>query len=321
VVSIITLAGAPYDTECLRATKQRGPQILVGAALPQTVCDVSATVNQFIDAFALTLMAGFLVVISFPNLARHFTGRFRSLSQIVYVVALGVAIVLDVAMWAVLEPLPSGSRFAVGLSWCWIPDDSVIDNPNVATHVQALRFACSYMFIPVFVILGVMCIVRLNVIFARFEGKAKGGGAVVDASNDKAAVRRRLVPQLVWYFTFYSIGGLSRLTSALADNDSLHAIASFTYPLAGAVISLVWAHGEGLLRVLLLGRRARTVLPRRTLRPFSLIVADTYVGAGVNLTADDDVSVRGGVRGGFGDTPQTMSPGASSRRFRADDAF
>jgi hypothetical protein len=192
IVSIVTLVGAPYDTSCPRAVTQ--PDVpdfsnqtvtyVLGSALPMTVCDASATLNQFNDGLSLSLMAGFLLFISAPLVTIAFEHNPRLLYKIIVAAAFAVAVILDVALWVVLTPLPSGSRFAPNLVWCWIPNDGSFTSEDKQTAIWVLRFLCSYMFIPVFIALGFACYFRFRSLFNSVAWFRKCSGTLRSTSSE-----------------------------------------------------------------------------------------------------------------------------------------
>jgi hypothetical protein len=279
VVASVTLAGAPYDKDCVRNTARADPQAkpLMGSALPQVVCDASATVGQFFDVVALGTMACFFVIVLFPDAFRRFTKNFAWLSWACLIISASLAGVLDVVMWVSLKPLGSGSRFSATLSWCWIPAMGTHDDHDSAISLDVLRFACSYMFTPIFIVLGIVALKKHTGVFTTGRRlRERNAGVHVDVSSEVGALRRRIAPQIIWYIFFFGVLASVRLTALHSATKYLDVAGALVYCLSGAVLVLLWAYGEGLLPVLLLGRFARAANPRVTMLPFSLLIMETY---------------------------------------------
>jgi hypothetical protein len=189
---------------------------IVDHGLQIRMCDVSATLTQFLEVMSICLLVGFFAFLS--DMRTFWESNHVWKAQML---AFAVAAVLTGVMWLVAGVRGKGfddrtmSYFEQTWAYCWIPTS--IDTMTLLTDIHELyvvRFVCGYL--PILVMTGVA-------FFAYFRQKSHMGVMWLD----KQIVFRRFVGVCVFPLASYALAGATALGVRAKDMPGVTAAGAF----------------------------------------------------------------------------------------------
>lgn len=244
--------------------------LYVAPGFGPVLCSGSATVEQFLDTYTLSMLFIYVTCAAVPGACKSAADNPQRFTRLAHAACIVLGLAAVVVMWAVLPVQPWGSRFAQNMAWCWIPDK---DQRDVVSQRQldALRTILSYGLPVLMTLVGCTAYssIRAGLVYVA-EMRYNGDSVACAMPREHTTVVLRLVLQLGWLLVLYGLGAASRY-SENSTVPSVISAAMFSVAIAGN--AALWAYGEGFLAL----AYGCGTLHRAVLHPcFSQVVMAAY---------------------------------------------
>jgi hypothetical protein len=215
-------------------------------ALIPTECTASALLDQYLFGASVTVSILFLVTTVASQTPPVWVGHF-----VPQTIGSGLTVGLYLSM---MYHERHFTPFARGMPWCWLPSADNRDYPGAETSLTVLSWVMAYALLAILVAVGIICLAFL---WYKYRDRTNGDD-LFTRRNSRAAILRRLLPQIIYFAVEFVLGCVCRMTPGFdkqaaaghtggdAVNVSLLIIVVFAFfqPFGAAFMAFVWAFGE-----------------------------------------------------------------------------